>query len=98
MTLSIHTYAQAAEASVKHLRTAGGEREIDLIVERVDGRIVAIEVKLTHDVKDSDAAHLHWLANRIGDELLDAAIVTTGTDAYRRPDGIAVIPAALLGP
>lgn len=30
--------------------------------------------------------------------LLDAAIVTTGTSAYRRPDGIAVIPAALLGP
>jgi hypothetical protein len=30
--------------------------------------------------------------------LLDAAIVTAGTDAYRRKDGVAVIPAALLGP
>jgi uncharacterized protein len=28
----------------------------------------------------------------------DAAIVTTGEHAYRRPDGIAVISAALLGP
>jgi hypothetical protein len=41
---------------------------------------------------------LHWLANRIGDDLLDMVIVTTGQDAYRRDDGIAVVPAALLGP
>jgi predicted AAA+ superfamily ATPase len=94
----VRTYAQAAEAAVKHLRTAGGEHEIDLIVERADGRVVAIEVKLTRDVSDRDTRHLHWLADRIGDELLDAVLVTTGSDAYRRKDGIAVVPAALLGP
>jgi len=38
------------------------------------------------------------LADRIGDELLDAMAVTTGPEAYRRRDGIAVVPAALLGP
>lgn len=42
--------------------------------------------------------HLHWLAGEIGDDLLDAVVVTTGADAYRRQDGIAVIPAAMLGP
>ena len=98
MTLSVRTYAQAAEASVKHLRTVRGEHEIDLIVERADGRIVAIEVKLARDVKDSDTRHLRWLEERVGDDLLDAAILTTGSEAYRRRDGIAVIPAALLGP
>jgi hypothetical protein len=35
---------------------------------------------------------------RIGAQLLDAVLVTTGTEAYRRDDGIAVVPAALLGP
>jgi len=25
-------------------------------------------------------------------------MITTGTEAYRRPDGVAVVPAALLGP
>lgn len=30
--------------------------------------------------------------------MLDSPIVTIGPKAYRRPDGIAVIPAALLGP
>jgi hypothetical protein len=44
-------------ATVGHLRAHRGDHEIDLIVERDDGR-----------------------------------------GAYRRPDGIAVVPAALLGP
>jgi len=98
VTLSVRTYAQAAEATVKHLRTASGEREVDLIVERADGRVVAIEVKLTRNVGDDDGRHLRWLAEKIGDELLDAVIITTGPEAYRRKDGIAVVPAALLGP
>ena len=98
VTLSVRTYAQAAEATVKHLRTAGGRHEIDLIVERADGRIVAVEVKLSRDVDDRDTHHLRWLGERLGDDLLDALIVTTGTEAYRRSDGIAVVPAALLGP
>jgi predicted AAA+ superfamily ATPase len=98
VTLSVRTYAQGAEATVKHLRTAGGQREIDLIVERADGRVVALEVKLARDAKDHDTVHLHWLADRVGGDLLDAVVVTTGTEAYRRKDGIAVVPAALLGP
>ena len=98
VTLSVRTYAQAAEATVKHLRTAGGEREIDLIIERADGRVIAIEVKLGRNVRDADTRHLRWLAGQIGDELIDAVIVTTGPEAYRRKDGIAVVPAALLGP
>jgi uncharacterized protein len=97
-TLSVKTYAQAAEATVKHLRTAGGQHEVDLIVERGDGRVIAIEVKLSRNVVEPDTRHLHWLAERIGDELLDAVILTTGSEAYRRADGIAVVPAALLGP
>lgn len=98
VTLDVRAYAQAAEAGVKHLRTHGGEHEVDLIVERADGRVVAIEVKLARNVVDDDLRHLHWLAGRIGDDLLDAVIVTTGAEAYRRQDSIAVVPAALLGP
>lgn len=98
VTLSVRVYAQAAEARVGHLRTAGGQQEVDLIVERDDQRIVAVEVKLSRAVGDQDVRHLHWLRERLGDDLLDAVVVTTGPQAYRRPDGIAVVPAALLGP
>jgi predicted AAA+ superfamily ATPase len=98
VTQSVRVYAQAVEATVGHLRTHRGDHEVDLIVERDDGRVIAIEVKLS-TAPDGDAArHLRWLSEQIGDELLDAIIITTGPEAYRRADGIAVVPAALLGP
>jgi predicted AAA+ superfamily ATPase len=98
VTLDVRVYAQAAEARVGHLRTAGGEHEVDLIVERDDGRVVAIEIKLASAVGDDHVRHLTWLGDRIGTNLLDAIVVTTSAHAYRRADGIGIVPAALLGP
>ena len=96
VTQSVRVYAQANETRVGHLRTHGGEHEIDLIVERRGGQAVALEIKLAQSVTDRDVRHLRWLADQLGPDLLDAAVITTGTEAYRRRDGIAVIPAALL--
>ena len=98
VTQSVRVYAQAAEARVAHLRTRNGDHEVDLIVIRDDGRVVAIEVKLGGTVDDGDVRHLHWLGQRLGSDLLDAIVVNTGPFAYRRSDGIAMVPAALLGP
>jgi hypothetical protein len=58
---------------------------------------VAVEVKLTAVPDDHDVRHLLRLQDRLGVDLLDMVIVATGTDAYRRADGVAVVPAALLG-
>ena len=98
VTLDVRVFAQAAEARVGHLRVRGGEHEVDLVVERGDGRVLAVEVKLAGTVTDADVKHLTWLRSELGDDLLDAVVVTAGKDAYRRRDGIAVVPAALLGP
>lgn len=98
VTLSTRVYAQAAEASVKHFRTGRGDHEVDLIVERGDCRVVAIEVKLARTIRDDDLTHLRWLAGKLGPDLLDAIVITTGPEAYRRADGIGVVPATLLGP
>ena len=62
------------------------------------GRIVALEVKLAATVTDADVRNLTWLKRQLGSTVLDAAVITTGTEAYRRTDGIAVVPFALLGP
>jgi predicted AAA+ superfamily ATPase len=97
-TLSVRVYAQASEARVGHLRTHRGDHEVDLIVERGDGRVLAIEVKLGATPDDHEVRHLKWLAGQIGEELLDTMVITTGERAYRREDGVAVVPAALLGP
>lgn len=98
IALDLRVYAQAAEARVRHLRVHSGEHEVDFIIERGDHRVLAVEVKLAHTVTDRDTRHLRWLADQIGDDLVDAIIVTTGAEAYRRADGIGVVPAALLAP
>ncbi len=97
VTLCVRVYSQHAEARTAHLRTWSGDREIDLIVERGPS-LLAIEVKLGQVPSERDVRHLLWLREKLGDELSDAVVITTGHTAYRRADGIAVVPAALLGP
>ncbi|MEU4387665.1 DUF4143 domain-containing protein [Promicromonospora sp. NPDC023805] len=96
--LSVHTYAEAAEARLHHLRTQNGNHEVDLVVVCPDGRVLAIEVKLADRVEDTDVKHINWLRDRIGDDLIDAVVIYSGEYAYRRRDGVAVVPLALLGP
>jgi predicted AAA+ superfamily ATPase len=97
VVLSVQVYAQAVEATVSHFRTEQGRQEVDLIVSMPTGKFVAIEVKLAHTVQDSDVRHLLWLKNKCGDAMVDAIVVNTGKYAYRRTDGVAVVPASLLG-
>ncbi|WP_426564906.1 ATP-binding protein [Angustibacter sp. McL0619] len=98
VTLDVRVYAQALETTVGHLRTKGGQHEVDLVVIAPGGKVLAIDVKLSQTVGDSDVRQLRWLVDQLGADLVDAVVVTTGRDAYRRQDGIAVVPAALLGP
>jgi predicted AAA+ superfamily ATPase len=95
--LSVRTFAQNVEARVSHFRTKAGEREVDLIVESSDRGVVAIEVKLSATIDREDTKHLRWLREQMGDRFLDGVVISTGADAYRDQDGIAVVPLALLG-
>ena len=79
VTQSVRVYAQANEARVAHMHTLGGRQEIDLIVQRSDGSVVALEVKLSATIGAHDVRHLHWLAEKIGTDLLDAC------SYYNRP-------------
>ena len=99
MALNLRVLAQNARASVHHLRRRSGDREIDFIVRvtrrpcRGDrGEAGRVGVRTTTCATCAGSATLSAA------DLLDAAVITTGPYAYRRRDGIAVIPAALLGP
>jgi predicted AAA+ superfamily ATPase len=98
VTLSVRVLAQRAEAQVAHLRTRNGDHEIDLILTDPTGAVLAIEVKLSSTLSEQDVRHLRWLEERYSGQVIDRIVITTGPSAYRRPDGIAVIPLALLGP
>jgi len=92
---SIQTYAQAAFAKVAHFRDRNGRHEVDMIVEREDGKVLAIEVKLSSMPEASDGKHLKWLKSEIEEQLIDCVVIYAGKYAYRH-EGIAYVPLALL--
>ncbi|MFW0120081.1 ATP-binding protein [Rothia sp. P5764] len=97
VTLTVRVMAQSLEATVSHLRMNSGAREIDLLVEGHDGQLVAIEVKLKAVPTDRDVRHLLWLKEQLPQRVASLVVITAGDVAYRRPDGVYVIPLALLG-
>ena len=96
--MTVRVFAELSGAVVSHCRTRNGDHEIDLIIEREDRKVLAIEVKLSATVTNKDTKHLTWLDSQIGDQLIDKIVLTTGPFARRLPNGIAVVPLALLGP
>lgn len=102
VTQSVRAYADACDANTYWLGTTKegkrAQREVDLIIQDSHQRIVAIEVKLGDTVSASDVRHLRWLRGEMGARWADGLVVNTGSHAYRRDDGIAVVPASLLGP
>lgn len=59
--------------------------------------MIAFDVKLARAVEEADTRHLLWLREQMPDDVADLVLLTTGPAAYRRPDGVAVVPLALLG-
>jgi uncharacterized protein len=97
----LRVYAQASDAQVLHYKD-NTDLEVDAVVETADGRWAAFEVKLGVGAIDEAAAGLLKFADRIdmrkcGKPRALAVIVATGF-AYRRPDGVGVIPIGTLGP
>lgn len=97
----LRVYAQAADATVLHYRDNTG-LEVDAVVEAADGRWGAFEIKLGQGQVDAAAAALLKFAERIdtaksGQPAVLGVIVGSGY-AYRRPDGVSVIPIATLAP
>jgi predicted AAA+ superfamily ATPase len=93
---SLKSYALVNDAELFYFHTHNGSREIDFILTK-GVRTIAIEVKAAPDVSDGDVRHLLWLRDVMGGKLDDMLAITTGPVAYRRSDGVAVVPAALLG-
>jgi uncharacterized protein len=79
-----------------HLRTQGGEREVDLVVEFGGGRIGAVEIKATSKPARRDARHLEWLRDEYGDRFLRGVVLHTGPRSFELADRITAAPISTL--
>ena len=97
----LRVYAQAADAEVLQYRDNTG-LEVDAIVQTVDGRWAAFEIKLGAGRVDEGARSLLKFAARVdpavwGEPSALGVIVGAGY-GYLREDGVGVIPIGALGP
>lgn len=102
-SLCIHdlrVYASALGGSLYHYRDKTG-LEADAVVVLDDGRWALVEVKMGQSRIDEGASHLLKLAERI-DQTREGRpsflmVLTSTACAYRRKDGVVVVPLACLG-
>ncbi len=74
-----------------HWRTHDGQ-EVDLVIERDDGRVLAFEVKAAGQVAGHDVRHLRALREAIGDRFIGGIALYTGPRAYRLDDRLFAMP------
>lgn len=79
-----------------HLRHQDGRREVDVILERSDGRICGLEIKATASPGRSDARHLAWLRDELGDRFVRGVVLHTGQWSYPLDDRITALPIGAL--
>lgn len=79
-----------------HLRTVQGRHEVDLVVELSGGGLIGIEIKAGGAVSDSDARHLAWLRDEVGDRFLAGIVLHTGPRIHRLRSGMLAAPIATL--
>lgn len=95
----LRVYAQAIGArGVFHYRDAKARDEIDAVVEASDGRWVAVEVKLGLSQVDAAASNLLRVVAKVARPPEACVVITPSGVAYRRPDGVLVVPLTVLGP
>jgi len=99
----LRVFAEAMDGSLYHYRDANG-LECDAVLHRRDGSYGLIEIKLGGDSAiDVGAKNLHSLGKiiditRMQTPSFKMVLVGVGKYAYRRPDGVYVVPIGCLKP
>jgi uncharacterized protein len=75
-----------------HLRDANGRREVDILVELADGRVIGIEIKATAAPVPEDARHLRWLQETLGDKFVAGVVMHTGPRRFRLGEALYALP------
>jgi predicted AAA+ superfamily ATPase len=79
-----------APVTAGHFRTEAGD-EVDLVLERDDGQVIAVEIKAGSRISGEDLRGLRQLKDRLGPRMEEAIILHTGEHAYTH-DWITILP------
>jgi len=99
----LRVYSQPLGGAVQHYRDESG-LEVDAIVSMDDSTWMAAEVKLgsSTEIVEAAATQLKKFAQRVDiakcGEPAALVVITASGYAYRRPDGVTVVPIGALGP
>lgn len=95
----LRCYADAIGARTFHYRESNGALEADVIVSTADGAWMALEIKLGQSrIEDAASSLLTLAQSRVATPPRALVVVVPSGAAYRRPDGVWVVPADQLGP
>lgn len=76
---------------VTHYRSPDG-REVDLVLELDDGRVIALEVKAAQSVSRHDFRHLSWLREQLGERLVAGIVLTMDATGRQLHDNLFALP------
>jgi hypothetical protein len=71
-------------------------REVDIVLQARDGRVVAIEVKSARAVDEGDIRWLTWLRDRLGDAFVRGIVLHIGDRVTPFGDRILAAPVSML--
>ena len=80
-----------APVTTGHFRTEAGD-EVDLVLERDDGQVIAFEIKAGSRISGDDLRGLRHLKERLGSRLEEAIVLYTGVHAYTHDGWIKILP------
>lgn len=97
----LRVYAQALKGEVFHYHDESG-LEADAVLQLRDGRYALLEMKLGASLVDEGSENLLRLSEKINETVMGKpaflAVVTPGGFAYRRDDGVYVLPISCMKP
>lgn len=81
--------------AIGHFRTATAD-EVDLVLERDDGSVIAFEIKAGTRIEGKDLTGVRALREKLGARLESAVVLYTGQLAFTHEEGAHVVPLDIL--
>ncbi len=94
--LELLRHANFAGLAPYHLRTYKG-REVDLVLERPDGRLLAFAIRATPEPGPTDLGDLLWLRAQLGEQLAGGYLLYAGSEV-QEIEGFRAVPLRVLWP